>query len=186
MTELLVPDPAVVLLVGAAGSGKSTFAARHFPAGSVLSSDALREAISGDAGNQAVSRAAFAAIHRQLDRRLATGRLTVVDATNIGAGGRAAIRRIARRQGTPVVAIVLDLPPEVVLARNMARVERRVPEAVVADQLARLAAMLARGDLATEGYAIVVRLRDAEAVEATRVRLVPTPAAAPPPERAGP
>ncbi|HEX5589765.1 MAG TPA: AAA family ATPase [Candidatus Limnocylindrales bacterium] len=179
MTELLVPDSAVVLLVGAAGSGKSTFAARHFPAGSVLSSDHLREAISGDAANQAVSRAAFAALHRALEQRLAAGLLSVVDATNIGGNARAAIRRIARRHGAPVVAIVLDLEPEVVLARNGARVERQVPDGAVANQLARLAATLARGDLATEGYAFVVRLRDAAAVEATRIRIVPTTPTAP-------
>ena len=111
MTELVLPDPCVVLLVGAAGSGKSTFAARHFAADAVLSSDALREVIAGDAADQRATRPAFAALHLALERRLAAGRLAVVDATNLTASARAKVRRIAARRGVPVLAIVLD-PPE--------------------------------------------------------------------------
>lgn len=176
MALLDVPDPSVVLLIGAAGAGKSTLAARHFPAGSILSSDDLREAISGDAANQAVSRAAFAALHRSLDRRLAAGRLTVVDATNLGAGARASIRRIARRHGVPVVAIVLDLGPAIVRARNAARPGRVVPDAAVTEHLARLQALLARGDLDAEGYAWVARLRSPAEIEALEIRRVPAAA----------
>ena len=85
MTTLLLPDPSLVLLVGAAGSGKSTLAQAHFAPEEILSSDALRAAISGDAGDQTASRLAFAILHRELTRRLEAGRLTVVDATNVRA-----------------------------------------------------------------------------------------------------
>lgn len=173
MAELQVPDPVVVLLVGAAGSGKSSFAARHFPADAVLSSDALRAEISGDAADQSVTGAAFAALHRALDRRLAAGWLTVVDATNVTAAARRTIRGIAARNGVPVVAIVLDLPGPVVHARNAARRERTVPERAVNHHLGRLSRALANGELEAEGYATVVRLRDPAEVDALTIRLVP-------------
>jgi protein phosphatase len=177
MAEIAIPDPSCVLLVGAAGAGKSTFAARHFPAGTVLSSDALRAAIGSGEGDQTASRPAFAALHRSLDRRLGSGRLTVVDATNLTAAARSAIRRIARRHGVPVVAIVLDLPPRDIHARNVTRPGRRVPDAVVDRHLARLRAILDAGDLATEGYALVAHVRSAEELDGLEIRRMPrTPA----------
>ena len=178
MTELVLPDPSVVLLVGAAGSGKSTFAARHFAADAVLSSDALREVIAGDPADQRASRAAFAALHLALDRRLAAGRLAVVDATNLTAAARATVRRIAARRGVPVVAIVLDLPGDVVRRRNAERLGRVVPDPVVSRHLEALAGALRPGGLDSEGYAAVVRLADPLAVDALEVRLAPSTRAA--------
>ena len=43
MPEL--PDPALVVLVGAAGSGKSHWAASRYRTAEVVSSDALREVV---------------------------------------------------------------------------------------------------------------------------------------------
>jgi len=175
MAELEIPDPSCVLLIGPAGAGKSTFAARHFPAGSILSSDTLRAAIGTGEADQAVSRAAFAALHRALDRRLAAGRFAVVDATNLTHAARRAIRAIANRHGTPMVAIVLDLPAHDVHARNAGRLGRRVPARVVDRHLAQLRAILDAGDLAAEGYALVAHVRSAEELEALEIRLVPSP-----------
>jgi predicted kinase len=164
-----IPDPALVVLVGAAGAGKTTFAARHFAPDEVLSSDAYREAISGDAGDQRVTAAAFAALHRELARRLAAGRLTVIDATNVTPPARRALLGRAARAGVPAIAIVLDLEPGLVLARNRARAGRTVPEDAVEQQLADLRSMLAAGPAAEEGFASVVRLTDPSAVDGARI-----------------
>jgi len=126
------------LLVGAAGSGKTSLAGRLFPAEALLSSDALRQQVSGDAANQQASPEAFRILHTQAARRLAAGRLTVVDATNIAAAARRPLRRMAGAHGRPAIAIVLDLAGGVCLARNAGRPGRTVPEAVVLRQLASL------------------------------------------------
>ncbi|MBI2778058.1 MAG: AAA family ATPase [Chloroflexi bacterium] len=186
MAELAIPDPWVVLLIGAAGSGKSTLAARHFAPQEILSSDALRGAIAGDEADQRATGAAFAALHRELERRLAAGRLTVIDATNVTVAARASIRRLAAAHAFPCVAIVLDLPAPLVQARNAARAGRVVPAGPVERQLARLAATLEAGTLAVEGYAAVLHLRDPEAVAALTIRRVPTPRAATPRVATGP
>ena len=118
---IVLPDPCLVVLVGAAGSGKSTFAARHFAPSEVLSSDAFRELVSGDAADQAATGAAFAALHAALSRRLRDRLLTVVDATSVQAHARRQLTRRAAEAGVPAIAVVLDLPGTVVLARNAAR-----------------------------------------------------------------
>ncbi len=168
-----LPDPCLVVLVGAAGAGKSTFAGRHFAPGEVLSSDAYRELIAGNATDQRATAAAFAALHRELRRRLADRRLTVVDATSVQSAARSALLRDATAAGVPAVAIVLDLPPDVVLARNAERPgARAVPEEAVRRQLEHLRRGLEGDGLGREGFAAVVRLRDPAAVAAARVERV--------------
>ncbi|HLY15188.1 MAG TPA: AAA family ATPase [Candidatus Limnocylindrales bacterium] len=158
--RLAIAPDALVVLVGAAGSGKSTLAARLFPADAILSSDALRAALSGDPANQAATRLAFRILHEQAARRLAAGQLTVVDATNVEASARRPLRRLAQAAGRPVVAIVLDLPPATCLARNAARTERIVPAAAVLRQLAALRRSLDRDELAAEGYDQLIVVAD--------------------------
>ena len=138
MPVLTIPDPSLIVLIGAAGSGKSSFAARHFDPSEILSSDAFRALIAGDEGDQTATRAAFGRLHRELTRRLADGRLTVVDATNVERSARRTLIARARSAGLPAVAIVLDLPAVTVLARNAARTGRMVDELVVRRHLDRL------------------------------------------------
>ena len=99
-----LPDPCLVVLMGAAGVGKSTFASRHFGAEEILSSDAYRGLVSGDPTDQRATGPAFAALHRALRERLRAGRLTVVDATNVTVRARAALLREAKGAGVPAVA----------------------------------------------------------------------------------
>ena len=96
--EIRLPDPSLVVLIGAAGSGKSTFAARHFAPDEVLSSDAFRGYVAGDPTDQRATRAAFSALHAALDSRLRRGRLSVVDATSVKPAARSALLRLRRRR----------------------------------------------------------------------------------------
>lgn len=166
----VLPVPGLVLLVGAAGSGKSSLAAAHFPPTDILSSDALRAAISGDEADQAASRAAFSALHREVAKRVRAGRLVVVDATNVRARHRRPLLIAARDARIPVSAIVLDLARDVVQARNAGR-HRVVPSDVVDRQLGWLRETVDGDQLRDEGVDPIVVLSDPHAVDALRVRL---------------
>jgi predicted kinase len=168
-STIAIPDPSLVVLVGAAGAGKSTFAARHFAPDEILSSDDLRRRIVGDAADQSATGPAFAALHRTLSARLRRGRLTVVDATNVRVAARRPLLRRAALAGVPAVAIVIDLPAGLVVARNETRSGRSVPRAVVERQLASLQGSLRGGGLEVEGFAAVVRLRDSEVLATVRI-----------------
>jgi protein phosphatase len=168
-TEILLPDPCLVALVGAAGAGKSTFAARHFAPEEILSSDAYRGYVAGDPADQRATPAAFAALHRALASRLRGGRLAVVDATSVLPASRSALLRLAAGEGVPAVAIVLDLPAELVLGRNRQRAVGVVPEAAVRRQLEDLRRSVDGGLLAAEGWQSVVRFTDPRDLDTARV-----------------
>lgn len=157
-----LPTDALVLLIGPAASGKSTYAARSFRPSAVLSSDALRAAVSDDPADQSASADAFRALHLLAQARLRRGLLTVVDATNLETSSRAPLLALARRFGRPAVALVFDTPLEVCLERNERRIDRRVPEAVVRRHFARSARTLAA--LQGEGYALIHRVNGVEVV----------------------
>ena len=141
-TDLAIPEPCLVVLVGVAGAGKSTFAARHFAAGEILSSDGFRARVGRSEADQGASRRAFVALHAALERRMAAGRTTVVDATNVRADARRDLVRRAARAGIPAVAIVLDLPLADCLAGDLARVGRHVGRAVIERQWVTLQATI--------------------------------------------
>lgn len=156
--SIRLPDPSLVLLVGAAGSGKTTLARRCFDADEVISSDRLRELLSGDEANQAVSGAAFQILHALVAGRLAARRLTVVDATNVEARARRALLDVAQAASTPTVAIVLDIGLQACLDQNGRRPGRAVEPAVIERQADALRRSLAGEGLAGEGFAAIHRL----------------------------
>jgi len=161
MAERIVealPSDALVLLVGASGAGKSTWAAAHFAPDTILSSDAFRALVAGDAADQAATADAFEVLHQVARARLRRGLRTVVDATNLTRGARRTLRRLAAEAERPAVAIVFDISLDRCLRQNLARPDRSVPEAVIRRH--RLALQDALGQLPTEGYARVVRLQD--------------------------
>lgn len=152
-----MPVPGLVVLVGAAGAGKSTLARRLFADHEIVSSDDLRAAISGDPADQRATRVAFAALHRAAASRLAAGRLVVVDATNVEPAARRSLLRIAAVAGVPAVAIVVAAPGAEVHRRNTGRTARVVPPEIVDRHLDRLAQLGApdalAGPLLAEGFA---------------------------------
>ncbi|HET7026311.1 MAG TPA: AAA family ATPase [Candidatus Limnocylindrales bacterium] len=169
---LELPDPCVVLLVGPAGAGKTTFARRLFASEEILSSDAFRALVSGDEADQRATRRAFAMLNRTLVRRLADGLLSVVDATNLERHARRAIATRAAAARVPTVALVFDVPLRTALARNRLRPGRRVPDAVVAMHRGMLDRLLDGGSLDGEGHALVAVL-DPVALDSAVVRRSP-------------
>lgn len=169
---ILLPPDALVLLVGIAASGKSTFAARHFAPTEVLSSDALRAMIADSASAQGATDDAFDLLHRILAMRLLRARLSVVDATNVEEWARAELIGLARRHRRPAVAIVLDVPLEVALERNATRASPRPPPGALRRQHRWLAE--SAHALESEGFAAVHHLRSPDEIDAVRVeRSVP-------------
>jgi predicted kinase len=165
MPHLVIPDPSLVVLVGPAGAGKSTFAAAHFAAGEVLGSDAFRARVGRGEADQGATTRAFGLLHRELERRLAAGRLTVVDASNVEGRARGALLRRATAARLPAVAIVFDLPRGLVLARNRTRATRVVPAAIVEMHLGLLRTAIDQGRLEGEGFERVYRLRQPREVD---------------------
>src|SRR5687768_10686588 len=108
-----LPDFSLVVLIGASGSGKSTFAARHFLPTEVLSSDHFRALVSDDETSQEATKDAFDALHYLAAVRLRRRRLVVVDATNVQEGARKPLLDLARDHHAVPVAIVLDVPEKV-------------------------------------------------------------------------
>jgi protein phosphatase len=167
MAELSIPALSLVLLVGVTGSGKSTFGREHFRRTEVISSDFCRGLVADDENDQSATKAAFDLLHHIVGLRLAAGRLTVVDATNVQAEARKSLVALAREHDVLPAAIVLDLPPQVCLARNATRPERDFGGHVVKrqhDQLRRGLRSLGR-----EGFRTVHVLHDEAEVAAARI-----------------
>jgi protein phosphatase len=141
---LTIPEGSLVLLIGPAGSGKSTFGRKHFKSTEIVSSDTLRAVVSDDEADQSASGDAFWLLRLIAGMRLKRGKLTVIDATNVQAASRKSLLALAQRNSRPAVAIVFNLPLAVCLARNEARLDRRVSPEVLEKQASDLAESLPR------------------------------------------
>jgi protein phosphatase len=161
---LTIPELSLVVLIGPSGCGKSTFARKHFTPTEVLSSDGFRALVSDDENNQSATDDAFAALHYVAARRLARGRLTVVDATNVQPESRKPLVALARDYHVLPVAIVLDLPERVCQERNRSRSDRDFGPHVIRNQKSQLHRSL-RG-LGREGFRHVHVLKTEEEVDA--------------------
>jgi protein phosphatase len=162
--EVRFPELALVVLVGTSGSGKSTFARRHFLPTEIISSDYCRGLVSDNENDQAATKAAFEVLHFIVGKRLEGGRLAVVDATNVRPEDRKSLVDLARRYHMLPVALVLDLPEAICQERNRARPDRDFGPHVIRAQRQQLQRSL-RG-LQREGFRHVTVFRSVEEVEA--------------------
>jgi protein phosphatase len=169
--HITLPKLSLVVLIGPSGSGKSTFARKHFLPTEVLSSDACRGMVCDDENNQAATNHAFELLHFVAAKRLALGRLTVIDATNVQPEARKPLVHLARQYHCLPVAIVLNLPEKLCQERNRSRDERSFGPHVVRQQVSQLRRSL-RG-LGREGFRHVFVLEIPEQVEAVTVERVP-------------
>jgi protein phosphatase len=165
---IAIPELSLVVLIGASGSGKSTFASRHFLSTEVLSSDFCRGLVADDANDQAATGPAFEVLHFIAGKRLDAGRLTVVDATNVQREARAPLVELARAHDVLPVAIVLDMPERVCAERNAARPDRDFGRHVLRRQRQQLRRSI-KG-LQREGFRRAFVLRSPEEVEAAEVQ----------------
>jgi protein phosphatase len=169
--KLTVPELSLVVLVGASGSGKSTFVRKQFKPTEILSSDFCRGLVADDENDQAATPDAFAVLHFIAAKRLAAGKLTVVDATNVQVEARKPLLDLAREYHCLAVAIVLDLPEAVCRERNRERADRQFGPHVIRGHCQQLRRSL-RG-LQREGFRYVYTLSSPEAVEAAAIERQP-------------
>ncbi|QBD83198.1 polynucleotide kinase-phosphatase [Ktedonosporobacter rubrisoli] len=169
--KITLPEFSFVVLIGPSGSGKSSFAQKHFRATEVLSSDFFRGLVADDENDQSATKEAFEALYFLAAKRLTGARLTVIDATNVQPEARRPLIALAREYHCLPVAIVFDLPEQLCLERNRTRPERNFGDHVVRRQAMQLRRSL-RG-LRTEGFQTVHLLSTAAQVDEIEIERQP-------------
>ena len=169
--QIEIPDFALVVLIGASGSGKSTFAATHFLSTEVISSDHCRGLVSDDETDQSASADAFDLVRTIAEKRLKRRKLAVIDATNVRAADRKSWVEVARRWHALPVAIVIEPGIDICIERNKSRPDRQFGGQVVQRMVAEIRKGL-RG-LQREGFRQIWQLSTPESVEAATVTRQP-------------
>ena len=172
MNPITVPELSLILLIGPSGSGKSTFAQRHFLPTEVISSDFCRALITDNANDQAVTAEAFDLLRTIAAKRLAIGRLTVIDATNVQPEARKPLLALAKEYHFVPVAIVFDLPEGTCHDRNQSRSDRKIPAGSLHRQIEQLRRSM-RG-LQKEGFRYVYTFKNDQQVETAVIDRQPT------------
>lgn len=161
--EIKIPELSLVVLVGASGSGKSSFAKKHFQNVEIISSDECRGMVSNDENNQAATNDAFDVLHYITEKRLKNGLLTVIDATNVQKESRKELIEIAKRYHCLPVAIVLDISEAVCKERNQIRADRNFGNHVIRNQIRQLKKSLR--SLKEEGFKQIYTFQSETEVE---------------------
>jgi protein phosphatase len=159
-----IPSTALVMLVGASGSGKSSWARRNFLTTQVVSSDHCRALVSDREEDQQVNREAFAVFYTLLRQRLRLGRLTVADSTALEKHSRMRIKALAGAEGRPLYVVAFPIAVEQLIAR-MADRSRRTPEDVIRRHAEQAAALMQNLTLEEEGYQRVYRVAAEESYD---------------------
>jgi protein phosphatase len=165
--KLTIPELSLILLIGASGSGKSTFARQHFLPTEVISSDFCRGLVSDDENNQEASKDAFEVLNYIVEKRLARGHLTVVDATNVQPQDRKILLNLARQYHVFPVAIVFNLSEQICFERNQQRSDRNFGIHVVRRHTQNLKRSL--GYLKQEGFRYIFKLSSPEEINAVTI-----------------
>jgi protein phosphatase len=152
------------VLIGATGSGKSSFARKHFKPTEIISSDTCRGMVSDDENNQAASADAFALARYITSLRLKNGLLTVIDATNVQEEARRDWVKLAKEYHCLPVAIILNMPEKVCAARNALRPDRNFGAHVIPQHISQLKRSFKK--LKYEGFRNIIELRSPEEVDA--------------------
>jgi len=171
MARIEIPELCLVVLVGVTGSGKSSFAAKHFSRTEVVSSDFCRSLVADDEADQSATPAAFDVLHLIAAKRLAGGRIVVVDATNVQPGARRSLVSLAKAHHVFAIAIVLDVAEELCAKRNAARPDRRFGPHVLRNQASELRRSLPK--LRREGFHRTFVLHDVDEIDSTTIERVP-------------
>ncbi len=170
-SAITIPDFCLVVLIGTSGSGKSTFARRHFKSSEIVSSDVCRGIVDDDENSLEATDDAFALVHFIAETRLKRRRLTVVDATNVRKEDRAHLVALARRYHALPVALVINPGEDICHERNKTRPDRQFGPHVVRNQTRNLKRNVRHLD--KEGFRYVFEMRSPEAIEAAQVTRTP-------------
>jgi protein phosphatase len=172
MNQIKLPELSLVVLIGPSGSGKSTFAARHFLPTEVISSDFCRGLITDNENDQEITAEAFDLLHTIAAKRLAAGRLTVIDATNVQPEARKPLVALARAYHCVPAAIVFNLPERLCQDRNRSRTDRQIPSGALHRQVGQMRRSLRH--LKKEGFRYIYKFSDQAQVEAAQIDRQPT------------
>ncbi len=169
--KIEIPDLALVVLMGASGAGKSSFARRHFLPSEIISSDFCRGLVCDDETSLEATQDAFELVHFIAAKRLQLGKLTVIDATNVQKEARAPLLALARKYFVQSVALVIDTPEHICQERNQLRPDRQFGPHVVRNHARQLRGSIRH--LEKEGFRFVHVLRGEklDGVEIARVPL---------------
>jgi protein phosphatase len=165
--KIEIPEYALVLLVGASGTGKSSFAAKHFLPTEVISSDRMRGWVADDEADQSATADAFDVLHYIVEKRLKSRRFTVIDATNVQPESRKGLIALARKWHALAVAITFELPEELAVTRNAARPDRQFGAGPVRRHMQALKRSI--GGMNREGIRYVHRLRSVDEVDSLEI-----------------
>lgn len=169
--EIKVPKLSLVVLIGVSGSGKSTFARKHFLKTEVLSSDHCRALITDDENDRKVTNEAFELLHFIAAKRLIAGKLTVIDATNVQLEARKPLVALAREYHAIPVAIVFDLPEKLCQVRNKERPDRDFGTFVIRQQRSQLRRSIRR--LKREGFRHIFKMTSEDEMNSGIIERVP-------------
>lgn len=168
--DIKIPKLSLVVLIGVSGSGKSTFARKHFKPTEVISSDFCRALVSDDGNDQAATKEAFELLDFIASKRLSAGRLTVIDATNVQEEARKPLIELSRRFHALPVAIVFDLPEKICQERNRERPDRDFAGHVIRQQASQLRRSIR--NLKYEGFRHIFKMTNEEQVNSAAVERV--------------